>query len=356
MKRRLTLVLLLAAILPVLAACAGQAVQGAPQDTPTASLVVPVAVAQAAPTLPPTITPSFTPPEPSGTPLPTATFTPGPHEYVVQSGDTCWDIAYNYGHVDPAAITAIEVLNGAGKCSSLRQGETILVPRPSPTPTEIGADLTQTVVATAAPPKVTLASGPSFALEAYIVETGDTLSSIAIIHDSSLQQICELNPLPNGIDCGACVWESPNCCCTRPVVLSSGQQINVPGPTPTPTYTPTFTGSETPTATPTHRAPQVTFPTNGATVAGSVRLTWISAGILADDEHYLVTVRNETTGAIFNATTRKLSFDIPAGFLVDEGQGLTLVWQVGVVRYGADGLFYPVGGLVPEQTFTWAGW
>ena len=90
-------------------------------------------------------------------------------------------------------------------------------------------------MATSAPPKVTLDAAPSFAINAYVVEEGDTLSSIAIIHDSSLRQICELNPLPSGIDCGACTWESPNCCCMRPVVLSAGQQINVPAPTPTPT-------------------------------------------------------------------------------------------------------------------------
>lgn len=307
-------------------------------------------------TLPPTITPSATPPEPPATPTVTWTPTPGPHEYVVRAGDTCWDIAYRFGHVDPAAISAIEALNGAGVCSALRQGDTLLVPRPTFTATPIGADLTQTAVATAAPPQIVLETGPSFAVQPYVVQAGDTLSSIAILHDSSLKQICELNPLPGGIDCGACTWESPNCCCLRSITLSQGQTINVPAPTPTPTFTPTFTGSETPTATPTHRAPLPSYPQQGQVLSGPVRLAWLTAGVLGPDEHYLVTVRNDTTGAVFSALTRQLSFDIPAEYLPNTGETYSFVWQVAVVTLGADGLFYPAGGVIAEQAFTWAGW
>ncbi len=349
MVRRLGLIVVLVVLILLVAVYAGQVAQSAPRDTAT-----PAKVAQA-PTLPPTITPSFTPPEPPATPTPTATVTPGPHEYVVRAGDSCWLIAANYG-LSADAISAIEALNGAGKCSALREGETILVPRPTATPTPQGADLTQTVVATAAPPQITLDTGPSFAIDRYEIQTGDTLSRIAIIHDSSLQQICELNPLPDGIDCSACQWESPNCCCMRPIVLSAGQEINVPAPTPTPTLTPTFTGDETPTATPTHRAPEPTFPLPGATVSGSVRLTWLSTGVLSDDEHYLVTVRDTDTGAIFNVATRKLSLDIPPDFLPNDGQTHTFEWQVGIVRLGSDGLFYPLGEVIQPRPFSWTGW
>lgn len=359
MKRRFIVVAVLIALIPLTALFAGRLALGAPHDSELVlgGQLPGAMLAQSAPTLtlPPTVTPSSTPPEPPSTPAPTATFTPGPHEYVVQAGDTCWDIAYRFGHFDPGVISAIETLNGAGTCSALRQGDTIAIPRPTATPTPVGADLTQTAVATAAPPQITLDVGPSFALQSYVVQEGDTLSSIAIIHDSSLQQICELNPLPNGIDCGACVWESPNCCCTRPIVLSAGKEINVPAPTPTPTFTPTFTGSETPTTTPTHRAPLPTYPLAGATVSGAVRLTWVAAGVLAEDEHYLVTVRNEDSGAIFNVATRQLSLDIPTGYLPNDGQTYTFVWQVGVVRFGEDGLFHPVGAIVPPQPFTWTG-
>ncbi|MCD4684415.1 MAG: LysM peptidoglycan-binding domain-containing protein, partial [Anaerolineae bacterium] len=350
---RITLGFVMSAIGVMGLLVAGQAAQGAGQDVPTANRLVQV---DPSPSLPPTITPSPTPPEPPATPTVTFTPTPGPQEYTVRAGDTCWGIVYDHGHVDPSAVDAIEAENGTGTCVSLREGQVIRVPRPTGTATPMGADLTQTAVATAAPPQVTLVSGPSFALQPYVVEAGDTLSSIAIIHDSSLQQICELNPLPGGIDCGMCNFTEPNCCCSSSVPLSAGQQINVPAPTPTPTATPTFTGNETPTMTPTHRAPQPTFPRAGQTISGAVRLTWVTAGVLAEDEHYLVTLHEPSTGLLFNGVTRQLSLDVPPEYLLNDGQSHALVWQVSVVRWGNDGLFYPVSGVVPEQPFTWTGW
>lgn len=307
------------------------------------------------PTLPPTITPTETQPPapPTGTATPTET--PGPVEHVVQPNENCLGIASRYGHRDPDVVGEIERINGI-KCSSLRQGARILIPLPTFTPTPIGADLTQTAVATAAPPLATLDTGPSYSILPYVVQDGDTLSSIAILHDSSLRQICELNPLPDGIDCGACTWESVNCCCTRSVLVSVGKTLNVPGPTPTPTPSPTFTGSETPTATPTHRAPQPVYPPAEATVKGAVRLTWLTTGPLAGDEHYLVTLRDDTTGATYSAITRQLSLDVPAEYLPQDGQAHSFVWQVSLVRAGEDGLFYPVGGIVLEQRFAWDGW
>jgi len=231
-----------------------------------------------------------------------------------------------------------------------------LIPRPTATPTQIGADLTQTAVATAAPPQVTLVSGPSFAVQKYVVQAGDTLSSIAIIHDSSLRQICDLNPLPDGLNCGGCQWESANCCCPNPPLLSEGKELNVPAPTPTPTFTPTLTGSETPTYTPTHRAPQPVYPPAGTSVNGPVRLSWLTVGTLADDEHYLVLLRDEATGTVFSAATRQLSMDVPPDYLPSDGQTHAFAWQVVVVRLGTDGLFYPVGAALPEQRFVWEGW
>jgi hypothetical protein len=308
-----------------------------------------------APTIPPTITPSDTPPPPPPTGSPTPTDTPGPFEHVIQSGEDCIGIAYNYGHFSLSVLSLIESLNNI-QCTSLITGSTILVPRPTPTITPVGADLTQTAVATAAPPRVTLAAGPSFSVQPYVVQSDDTLSSIAIKADSSLRQLCELNPLPDGIDCGGCRWESPHCCCPNPPVLSVGQQINVPAPPPTATYTPTFTGSETPTFTPTHRAPQPVYPLPGATVTGPVRLTWLTVGMLTRDESYLVMVRDEDTGETFSASTRQLSYDLPAANLPSDGEAHMFAWQVVVVRLGSDGLFYPQGAAVPEQRFTWAGW
>jgi hypothetical protein len=274
---------------------------------------------------------------------------------VIESGDNCYDIAYQYGHLHPDVITAIEALNGI-RCTNIRPGMTLKIPRPTPTPTPVGADLTQTAVATAAPPNMTLVTAPVISVRPYTVKAGDTLSSIAIEADSSLRQICELNPLPNGINCSGCEWQSANCCCPNPPVLSEGQQLNVPAPPPTPTVTPTFTGSETPTYTPTHRAPQPIYPLAASTVTGPVRLTWLSVGFLAENEYYLVLVRDETTGMPYSAGTRQLSLDLPADYLPNDGQPHTFAWQVVIVQLGADGLFYPLGAALPEQRFSWSGW
>ena len=203
---------------------------------------------------------------------------------------------------------------------------------------------------------VTISVQQSFAIDIYTVEEGDTLSSIAIITDSSLRQLCELNQGPDGLDCRGCTFESPYCCCPNPPVLSTGQEIRVPAPTPTPTYTPTASGSETPTPTPTHPAPQPIAPAQGTTVAGPVRFTWLSAGPLGDDEYYLVTVRDDMTGAVFSDSTRQLSLDLPQDYLPVNGEARTFTWQVSVARLGEDGLFYPTGPAAGERQFTWRGW
>ncbi|MBN1565630.1 MAG: LysM peptidoglycan-binding domain-containing protein, partial [Anaerolineae bacterium] len=301
--------------------------------------------------------PSDTPPPPPPSATPTATSTPGPYEHVIRAGDTCIGIVYEYGHLDLAVIGVMEDLNNMRDCGSLPgPGNVILVPRPTATPTPFGMDLTQTVIATNAPPMITLEAGASFSVQKYTVQADDTLSSVAILHDSSLRQICELNPLPDGLNCGGCEWQSENCCCPNPPLLSQGQEINVPAPPPTATPTPTLTGSETPTATPTHDAPWPVYPAAGSEVIGPVRLAWLTVGLLSDDEHYLVLVTDETTGTTFNAATRQLSFEIPSDYLLVDGQAHTFAWQVVVVRLGEDGFFYPSGQALPESRFTWLGW
>ena len=337
---------LLAAWLAALVVLAGLSTQAG-----TAAQVEP------SPTIPPTAIPTDTPPPPSPTATVTPTSTPGPYEHVIQSGDFCLGIAYQYGHVDPGIKAVIEELNGMRDCALLpAPGSTILIPRPTASATPVGMDLTQTVVATNAPPLATLVTGPSYAVQSYTVQENDTLSSIAILNDSSLRQICELNPLPDGLDCGGCQWESANCCCPNPPVFSVGQVINVPGPTPTPSPSPTFTGSETPTTTPTYRAPVPVYPPDGANIAGGVRFTWVTVGPLAAQDVYLVFVQDQTTGATYTGQTDQLSLDLPLDYLPQDGQPHTFTWQVTVHHLGEDGQLYRTGAVVPERSFTWQGW
>lgn len=381
MKDRLWLITLLLTVLALLAAgCGSDGAQEptsspsppAPTDPPSPVAVlaastqtpVPASPTPAAPsltpsrTIPPTITPTVSATAGPPTETPTVTGTPGPYEYVLQSGDDCISVLYQHGFSDLAAIEVLLRLNNLTDCRQLPgPGTRILVPRPTATATPPGYDVTLTAVATSAPPMITLqVAGPSFSIQKYQVRQDDTLSSIAIAVDSTLRQLCELNTGPGGIDCRGCQWQSAHCCCPIPPVLSVGQEINIPAPTPTPTFTPTFTGSETATPTPTHRPPQLIYPPAGGTVAGPVRLSWLTVGPLAASEFYLVSVRDQATGQTFSATTRQLSYDLPAVALPEEGAPREFAWQVSVVRQEGDGPLFPAGAALPEQVFTWSGW
>ncbi|MEZ0396502.1 MAG: LysM peptidoglycan-binding domain-containing protein, partial [Anaerolineales bacterium] len=92
----------------------GGAEPAAPEPTPTET---------------PTITLTFTP-----TLLPTDTPTPTPLppiEYQVRAGDTCYSIAAFF---DVSANVIIQENNLSLSCTDLRVGQTLLIPRPTPTP------------------------------------------------------------------------------------------------------------------------------------------------------------------------------------------------------------------------------
>lgn len=354
----------------LLAACGDDDQQPNPASPTPPPLASPTVIAAAAtqtpggptrspsPTLPPTITATSTSEPLPATETPLPTNTPGPYEYVIQAGDDCVGIAYQLGHSSLDVIPLIAQMNELARpCVLPGPGTTILVPRPTLTPTEMGADMTQTAVATSAPPMVTREAPSIYATTSYTVQEGDTLMSVAIGNDTTMRTVCDLNQKPdanpNGIDCRACTWETSNCCCAPAPVLSVGQALFVPAATPTPTVTATLTGSETPTPTPTHRAPEAVFPPDGATVSGQVRLSWLSTGPLATDERYRVTLRDEASSAVFQTDTRQLSVDIPAEYLPLDGQPHTFVWQVAVIRIGEGGVAYPLSTAMPERTFTW---
>ncbi|MBI5957311.1 MAG: LysM peptidoglycan-binding domain-containing protein, partial [Chloroflexi bacterium] len=167
MKVRLMFVCILFGLSLMAAGCGEDKDRPAPASPtpPTESLPSPTVIAAAptqtpggptltpSPTTPPTITPTVSPPPPPPSETPTATPLPGPYEHTIQSGDSCLAIAMKYGHLDPAVKDAIEALNGMADCSILPgPGSVILIPRPTATFTPVGADLTQTVIATSAPP------------------------------------------------------------------------------------------------------------------------------------------------------------------------------------------------------------
>lgn len=301
-------------------------------------------------TFPATLTPSYTPSPAPPSETPTATHTPGPFEHTIRQGEDCISIVYQYGHVELDVLQAFYQLNGFAGCSLPGPGNVVLVPRPTAIVVVIDPN---------APPTATYDPrigdpGQYIAVGQYCVIEEDTLTSIALKNDTTLRRICEMNPLPNGLDCSGCDFSQSDVgFCPRPPVISIGQCLNVPGSTPTPTATASPSGDETPTATPTHRAPSLVSPQDGASITGNVLLQWVSVGRLQGNEYYVVEVLDETTGKVFNDATRSTSVMLPPDFFPAASQPHSVVWRVSIQFLNDQGLFIPVGGRTPDYRFTW---
>lgn len=299
-------------------------------------------------TFPATLTPS-----PTGTPIPptdTATPppTPGPFEDVVREGDDCLQIMFRHGHADNALLYDFFALNEMpGRCILGPPGSPVLVPRP---PVAVQLDAAGEVIPTNTPWVVFVE-----AVGQYCAEEGDTLTSIALKNDTTNRRICELNPMPDGINCGGCDFSADDVTgfCPNPPQIGVGQCLNVPGSTPTPTATNLPTGEETATATPTLRPPQMVFPTEGQVVRGLVRLQWVSVGVLQADEYYVVHVTNEATQEFFAKETRNTSLEVPQEFFARVGGEQSVSWSIAVERRIDNGLFQPVGVRTPAYSFVW---
>jgi hypothetical protein len=203
-------------------------------------------------------------------------------------------------------------------------------------------------------PHITPASGAFWSPATICAVEGDTLTSLALKAGTTNKEMCELNPPPNGINCSGCDFSQSDVgSCPRPPVIGEGQCLIIVGPTPTLMPTPTPSGSETPTPTPTLRAPEVVNPRNGATISGVVRLHWVSIGVLAENQYYVVHVRNETAGTDFFQQTQATSVEIPADFFASSGQPQNVVWYVSIEALDSGGLLIPIGGRTADYRFTW---
>ncbi|RJQ41442.1 MAG: LysM peptidoglycan-binding domain-containing protein [Anaerolineaceae bacterium] len=164
-------------------------------------------------TMPPTPimspTPSLIPTE-TPTPEPTITVTPsGPFEYEVQENDSCWGIAEKFD-VDFLTLLAINNFEN-GECPII-PGQKILIPAPGqslPTPTNVPSDV---------------ASGTKIT---YIVQSGDTLASIASKFNTTIDDILALNK--------KVIEDQDN------IAVGIELTIRVNLVTPTPTFAPTST-------------------------------------------------------------------------------------------------------------------
>lgn len=274
-------------------------------------------VAQAEENFTPTATATFTPtPTNTGTPTATPTLTPTPtptpRTHTVVAGETLIYLAQQYG-VDMDELAA---LNNIQDVRSLRSGQTLIIP-PS-----------QNAVAPAD-------SLPN--LMVYVIESGDTISSIAYEFGTPIDAILAANPNLN-ID-----------------LIYPGQEIIVPLSTPTPTSTPTPLPSSTPTPGPGYPLPQLLTPASGQVIdSPTLLLNWTSPRLLTSSEYYVLQL-TWPTGATTEHWVKNSSWRIARS---ERLAGGVITWTVTVKQQtGVNAQGTPTGPrLSPAgqpRTFEW---
>ena len=255
----------------------------AAEGTPSTTSTAPPSPDTPSPTdLPPTSEP------PTSTPPPA---TAAPLVHTIQAGETLLAIARQYG----LTVDALAQANNIQPTDLLRIGQQLVIP---------GQALPSTPAA-AAP------AGPG----AYVVQSGDTLQTIAQRYNVSLADLLAANNLQSADQ------------------LQVGQQITIPGPTVTPVPTQAVTPTAAPSPTPTGSAaapgpspaaqtdlqfpaPNLLTPKDGAQIQGAqdVLLNWSSVGLLSDDTWYVVHVWSDDPAqpTLPDGWTRTTAWRLPA--------------------------------------------
>lgn len=289
---------------------------------------------------------------PTETPTQGPTPTLEPYQYTVQSGDTLLFIIQQFGYRDTSVVPELLVLNGLSNADSLVAGQTLLVPRQTPTigptftPTAtLDPLITPTVTQTPGPtidPNITVTyegcspqqpcTSPDGKYWIHIVKAGDTIASIALEYNSTVTCLLRENALPQ-----------------NPTIFE-GQQIKVCIlVTLTPTLTPTGGPNSTATSTPTPSAPTLLAPAPNARIARnqSVTLQWITIQPLAEGQYYLIVLQNLSTNEEARYTTHTNAYRLPDSLKRGQYQ-----WRVVIVS-GNNTDAPLVSGTGEFRSFTW---
>ncbi|MGF1505674.1 MAG: LysM peptidoglycan-binding domain-containing protein [Anaerolineae bacterium] len=298
---------------------------------------------------------------PTETPLPSPTPTLEPYSYQVQEGETLLFIIQLFGYRDTAIVPEVLALNDLPSEDALIAGQTLLIPRQTPTPGPTPAADSGTVPATEAGEQTPAdqdgdRGSPQENPEAYRgctfdnrctspdgqywvheVSTGETLAGIAFEYDSSLQVIREDNNLFNDF-------------------INEGQIVLVRIlVSPTPTLTPTGGPDATATPTPTLSPPMLTVPVDGTSGARSedVILQWLPVLPLSGSQHYRVTVvEAESDEEVYQAVTRANIVRLPEDLRPGTGASVTYQWRVDNIN-GPTPDSPVVSGQSEGAVFTW---
>lgn len=278
-----------------------------------------------------TLTPTGTntpPPTQEPTLAPTNTLVP-PKEYTIATGDFCSSIALRFG----VSIQSIADLNNLPQdCGVLSVGQKILIPIPTPKPTDLPTPTLSAAEATE------LACGTL----SYQIKEGDSLSSISINYNISVNTIKSFNNLTSDNVMVGMLLQLPLC-----------ERMPTAGPTPTPTLLPPY------------GAASLLLPMDGivyTNLADVITLQWSSVGSLKENERYAVTVVDVTSGEAKKITqyVTDTKFTVPASMRPIDGTSHIFRWWVIAVRQTdttTDGQpVYDVYGTISAfRVFGWSG-
>jgi len=335
-------------------------------NTPNGSLIV-------APTRTALPFATVTPAPPTLTPSPTE----GPCMRTAAAGDTVLGMAMSCGHKDMAVVDVILELNNMTDAAQLREGQTLEIPWPTPTPggetatpeTEIGSDGgeanapaatdqpamnefgTPDMLATYQNAEPTLRPGMAW----HTVTEGEDIMGIAQYYGTTVDTLSKINKEIQFYQCDAGYdYGGPNCS----VTIYIGQQIRVPVTLAPPTATPTPVGTltPTPTATATFNAPFLISPADGASFSGDqmVVLRWGGTGTLRDNEWYYVRVRDLRTSEVYTAPVREQSYSLPGGWQPADGRrSHEFEWTISIVTLDAQYAVLTEEHLTQPRRFFW---
>lgn len=306
----------------------------APEDPNVTAAVGPTPTATPTATATPTTTP--VPPTPTPSPTPTVTPTPTPIVHTVVRGETVESIAKAYG------VSVQDLMAANGLTSDLIRVDQKLIIPAGPIPR--GPD---------GKPLPTDTPTPESAIYKVEARPGDTLEGIAKKYKTSVEAIVAATDWITNSD----VILIPGDLLIVPVGEAALAALASPTPAPTPTPVPT----PTPTPGPRWPPPHPLSPTHEADLGrGPVVLQWLSVGVLAPDEVYVVRVapvgrlRDELI-----AVTVATSYRVPVEWLERyAGSGASFLWQVQVARdvrtaAGQVGGLRPVSPSSPARVFRW---
>ena len=298
--------------------------------------------------LPPTVTntPTWTPlpsetpppsptPSPTGTPAPTST----PREsrfHTVGAGETLFGLSLLYR----VSAESIAQANEFDLNAPIQSGRNLVIPWPTATPPlesvlleingeQVMADATDCEI-------ITIQEGDSaYALSAI---RGVPLAAIIAVNRQTQESISLLQP-------------GDTLCIPR--ILFGDTIPPTAGPSPTPSLTPPPGG------------PALLYPANGASFAadaGPIVLQWAAVKDLAEDEWYMVEVRNldDRDSLPHRGFTRDQSLRLPDEWRPDGAGQQRMQWQVSIVavtgRRSDGGFIYTFRGTAGAPSyFSWAG-